>query len=209
MVQIITGNHHYTQWSLSFFLLLFISTNFYRSSPNKKRPNLPVRSFSLCSLIPGNRRKGTWTARSPHKKITEDTNIISIDKETERFENSFPVRLTKLFEKEMCHSLLKNEKEVIHSSSDSFATNSDSGAFSRVSSPDRDSEYSDFSDSSISLDNPSLQLYGNYSDDDSTPKKAIRPAEHSAKERLVGQSVHRKSNCEGLVTVNGVCYHCA
>merc|ERR1719189_1980220 len=77
-----------------------------------------------------------------------------LKREKERFDHDF------VFLSFKPKDIEKQAINLFHSSS--FKTETDSGAFSRLSSPDVESDYSDFSDSSISLDNPALQLCGSY-----------------------------------------------
>merc|ERR1712105_81606 len=87
-----------------------------------------------------------------------------------------------------------SEKQAInlfHSSS--FKTETDSGAFSRLSSTDVESDYSDFSDSSISLDNPALQLCGLYS----AVSKKTKKWKSENKTPVVDKTVHGISDCGG------------
>ena len=93
-------------------------------------------------------------------------------------------------------SLRSSNKKMFHSSSDSILTDTGSGAFSGL-------EYSDFSDSLISIENPLLQLYGNNMEKISkTEPKQVQP-------KTPGIPGHKTADCEGIVTVNGLCYQCA
>jgi hypothetical protein len=177
----------------------FLTLIYYRPTSTKRKPNLPVRSFSLCSLLPGYKRRGNWKA-STHEDRKEKNDAREIDKFEKDFllpmwkqETSVSKRLSKnhIFN----GSLKMSIKEMFHSSSDSIPTDIDSGAFSVL-------EYSDFSDSLISVENPLLQLYGN--NIEKSPKKEPKQAQPKTPD----MSAHKTTDCEGIVTVNGLCYQC-
>merc|ERR1712029_317855 len=154
-----------------------------RPKDSEKRPKCPGRSFSLCSLLPTKRRTGKWTTNRAERRSSYEERSPQI--EIERFEKDFVFASRKL--KSTKPKLQDSEKGTInlfHSSS--FTTETDSGAFSRLSSPDVQSEYSDFSDSSISLDNPVLQLCGSFS---AVNKKTMK-CESDNKTPVVDNSVH-------------------
>ena len=128
-----------------------------------------MRSFSLCSLLPGYKGKDKWKATTP-----EDRQEMNAEREIEKFEKDFVLSMWKQDTSvskglsTLHGSLRSSNKKLFHSSSDSILTDTDSGAFSV-------SEYSDVSDSLISIENP----------------------------------LHKTADCEGIVTVNGLCYQSA
>ena len=181
---------------------MFIFSNISRPKDSEKKPKCASRSFSLCSLLPTRKRTGKWTTNTAEQRRSSYEER-SPQIEIERFENDFVFPSRKL--KSTKPKLQDSEKGTInlfHSSS--FTTDTDSGAFSRLSSPDVQSEYSDFSDSSISLDNPALQLCGSFS----TVNKKTMKCKSENKPPVVDNSVHSIIDCGGIVTVNGVCYQC-
>merc|ERR1712060_61954 len=170
-----------------------------RLQDSEKKAKRPSRSFSLCSLLPTRKRTGKWTTNTTAGQYEERMQQTEI----ERFETDFVFPSQKLEATSL--KLQDYEKQafnLFHSSS--FKTETDSGAFSRLSSPDVESEYPDFSDSSISLDNPALQLCEAYSAESNKTKKC----KSENKTPITDKTVHSVGNCGGTVTVNGVCYHC-
>ena len=120
-----------------------------KSSPGIEhgpRRNLPLRSFSLCS----------------------DRKVMNAVNEIERFEKDSFLPLFKNREGllwKSCDgvSIGDNKDKVFYS----YSTDTDSGAFSRLSSPDRDSDDSDWSDSSIvSIHQRNRKHSETYSDED-------------------------------------------
>jgi hypothetical protein len=166
----------------------FLTIIYYRPTSTKKKPNLAVRSFSLCSLLPGIKRRGKWKAKAP-----EDRKEINADIEIEKIEKGFVLSMWKqdTSVSKVCNgSLRSSNKKRFHSSSDTMLTDTDSGAFSV-------SEYSDFSDSLISIENPLIQVFS-----DNIEKS------HITEPKTPGTSGHNTADCEGMVTVNGLCYQC-
>merc|ERR1711862_329497 len=182
-----------------------------RQKDSEKKPKCPTRSFSLCSLLPSRKRTGKWEANTTYQQRLNHKENIS-QREIERFEQDF-VFPSRELDSKTSKTTRNSESEkqtniLFHSSSlTSFTTETDSGAFSRLSSPDGESEYSDFSDSSLSLDNPTLQLCGAYSAQNKKPGNR-KPANLINKQYST-KSAHSRSDCPSIVTVNGVCYQCA
>merc|ERR1711862_21216 len=168
-----------------------------RRKDSEKKPKCPTRSFSLCSLLPNRKRSGKWEANTTYQhRLNHKENI------SQRELDSKTSKTSRNNESE------KQTNILFHSSSlTSFTTETDSGAFSRLSSPDGESEYSDFSDSSLSLDNPTLQLCGAYSAPNKKPGHR-KPANMTNKPYST-KSVHSRGDCANIVTVNGICYQCA
>ena len=162
---------------------------------SEKKAKCPSRSFSLSSMLPTKKRTGKWTANTDDQKMTSNEER-KLKREIERFHHDF------VFLSFKSQDIEKQAINLFHSSS--FKTETDSGAFSRLSSPDVESDYSDFSDSSLSLDNPALQLCGPYS----AVSKKTKKWKSENKTPVVDKTVHSISDCGGTVTVNGVCYHC-
>merc|ERR1712217_839553 len=152
-----------------------------RHKDSEKKPKCPSRSFSLCSLLPTRNKTGRWTANKDDQKMSacEERKLKT---EIERFDQDF------VFPSFKPQDVEKQAINLFHSSS--FKTETDSGAFSRLSSPDVESEYSDFSDSSISLDNPALQLCGPYSAESKKTKKW----KSENKTTITDKTVHSVSN---------------
>ena len=68
---------------------------FYRSNPGTHiRRKLPLRSFSLCSLLPGNKRRGSRDTRRG-KEETEVKKVTNAEMEIDRFEQDFVFPLLK------------------------------------------------------------------------------------------------------------------
>ena len=113
------------------------------------------------------------------KKEQEEANVKNSEIEIEKFERDFVLPLCKNIESDNLGSrslsdtdtsdeILSETKEdkSFHSSSDSIQTDSDSGAFSRLSTPDIESESSNFSDNTKYQKNTTKDHYASYSDED-------------------------------------------
>ena len=71
---------------------------YYRPASTKKKHSLPVRSFSLCSILPGYKRNGTWKATTP-----ADRTKTNAEREIDKFEHDFALsmwKITLLFQKD-------------------------------------------------------------------------------------------------------------
>ena len=145
-------------------------------------------------MLPGYKREDKWKASTP-----EDRKEMNAEREIDKFEEDFVLSMWKQDRSvsqglsKFHGSLRSSNKKTFHSSSDSILTDTDSGAFS---------EYSDFSDSLISIENPLLQLYGY-----NIEKSHITDLEQ-LQTKTPHLSGHKTADCEGIVTVNGLCYHC-
>ena len=149
-----------------------------RSNPAtqvEQRRNLPLRSFSLCSILP--KIKTSAKLRVEKRQLFKDASDALL--EIERFQTDFVLPLLKNVESDKSCSTRSNEgvycadtslkenAKRFHSSSDSIPTDTDSGIFSRLSSTDRDS---DDSDCSIVITNKSQEHHDEYSDVESETK---------------------------------------
>jgi hypothetical protein len=206
------------------------------------KSNLPKRSFSLCSLLPGHNQQRKKRKNAIKEKEIEEKKVKNAEREIDRFEKDFVLPLweniesdKKLSDMDTCDGIFSqnNKEKIFHSSSDSIQTDTDSGAFSRLSSPDRDSEYSDVSDSSMSVKNKIQEQSDSYSDEDideglqkdnkissqtltslqincssSVMESKKFEFASSFSQPSVSLAVHKKRDCQGIVTVNGLCYHC-
>ena len=120
-----------------------------------KRKYLPIRSLSMCSLLSSKKKRSNYQKNTGKENFT--INLLKAELEIERFENDFVFpALRDLESVKSCdfgsgNAILNvdSKVKVLHSSSDSINTDSDSGIFSRLSSTDRDSEDSDSSTEQI------------------------------------------------------------
>ena len=149
-----------------------------RSNPATQigqRRNLPLRSFSPCSILPNSKKIAKLSV--DNRQLFK--NMSDAELEIERFDKDFVLPLLKNVESDKSCSTRSNEgvycadtslkenAKRFHSSSDSIPTDTDSGIFSRLSSTDRDS---DDSDCSIVITNKSQEHHDEYSDVESETK---------------------------------------
>ena len=130
-------------------------------SMNGARRKLPIRSFSLYSVF--SNRKPVAKKHSKPLKSEHKDKIAEAVLEIERFEKDFVIPV--LSRGETCQPVktksshrgltdgisnisIETKDKVFHSSTNSIHTETDSGAFSRLSSADSDSEFSEISENS-------------------------------------------------------------
>ena len=136
-------------------------------SPKK---TLPLISFSLCSIL--TRRNTDRKSKTPMEN--EEKKVMIAVNEINRFEKDFVFPMLKTMESDKsclgksCTgiSIVGNKDKMFYSSTSSIQTDTDSGAFSRLSSPDTDSDQSDLEDSSIVINHDTKEFSDTYSDDD-------------------------------------------
>ena len=182
-----------------------------------ERRKIPIRSFSLHSVFANRKQVKKQLNMEYKEKIAEA--VLEIDK----FERDFVLPV--IISEQSCQSIktkssyqglnpgisnisMKNKHKIFHSSSNSIHTEADSGAFSRLSSSDSDSDYSDISiNSTKNLKYPSE----NNSNLDVNMKSSISTNTSSffLSSILTKRPLHLSEHCKSKVTVNGVCYHCA
>jgi hypothetical protein len=189
-----------------------------------QRRNLPLRSFSLHSIL----TQTNATLRVGNG--TELKNVSNAELEIERFERDFVLPLLKNVESDKScltrtsgvdnsDGILNDKAKRFHSSSDSLPTDTDSGIFSRLSdSTDSDSESSivipnklqEYSDNDIdeglkSDNKPSLL---HFTRSKIGAKRKSHNQKFSQKPSSTPISIHKTEDCDGTVTINGLCYHC-
>ena len=182
------------------------------------RRKIPLRSFSLSSV---------FATRGPLKKKSNREYKDKIEEavlEFERFEKDFILPV--LNREESCQSVktkssyqglnneisnisVKNKDKKFHSSTSSIQTETDSGAFSRLSSADSDSEFSDISiisnkDIKEISENSDLEIEEGLNLNLTYKKTSLL----SPGPVMTNSSLHKSEHCKNTVTVNGVCYQC-
>ena len=195
-----------------------VDTDVLKTNPGKehlKRMNLPIRSISLCTSL--SRQKKTSKFKNVIAKRNSFHNLLEYEREIDNFEKDFVIPVLRNLEsdKSSCSNTIlsaKVEAKILHSSSDSIHTDSDSGIFSRVSSADRDSEDSDSSDRfQTCSDESDHDAEEGHKKTNTSPSTYLKRTQINIKNSFplsTRLSIHKNIDCEEIVTVNGVCYHC-